>query len=265
MARLEQDTTADGTSGTVARVLHLLAFVAHSDGEFGIKDVAQGLALAPSTAHRLLGLLREGGFVTRSEVRRYRIGPQFLRLASMALEGNDLEAAALGPMQQVVDTCGETCLLAVYHEHSQTMSFVARVDSSNALRYRIRMHAVETIAWGATGRSILAFLPAAAIQQVLARGERSPGSGRRLVLAEARAELESIREKGYALSRSQRIEGAVGLSVPIFGAGKRVIGSLSVTAPEQRFRARDEARLANTLASASSAISRALGAEVSPA
>ncbi len=265
MARPAQDSAADGTSGTVARVLQLLAFVAQSDGEFGIKDVAQDLGLAPSTSHRLLALLLEGGFVTRSEVRRYRIGPQFLRLARVALEGNDLEAAALGPMQQVVEACGETCLLAVYHEHSQTMSFVARVDSINALRYRIRMHAVETLAWGATGRSILAFLPPAVIQLVLARGERSPASGQQLMPAEARAELERIRERGYALSRSQRIDGAVGLSVPIFGAGRRVLGSLSVTSPEQRFRARDEARLAHILISAASTISRTLGAEDPPA
>ena len=255
------EAISDNASGTVTRVLQLLAYVAQSEGEFGIKDIAQGLSLAPSTTHRLLGMLVEGGFVTRSELRRYRIGPQFLRLARKALEGNDLAAAALAPMQHVVDACGETCLLAVYHEHSRTMSFVARVDSINPLRYRIRMHAVETLAWGATGRSILAFLPEPVIQQVLARNERSPGSGRRLVRSEVKAELEAVREKGYALSQSQRIEGAIGVSAPIFDGGKEVIGSLSVTVPEQRFGAKDEARLAATLVRESAAITRALGGE----
>ncbi len=259
------EAASEGASGTVSRVLQLLAYVAQSDGEFGIKDIAQGLSLAPSTAHRLLGMLVEDGFVTRSELRRYRIGPQFLRLARKALEGNDLAAAALGPMQNVVDACGETCLLAVYHQHSHTMSFVARVDSLNALRYRIRMHGVETLAWGATGRSILAFLPDTAIQQVLARNERSPGSGRRLVRSEVKAELEAIREKGYALSQSQRIEGAIGISVPIFGGAREVIGSLSVTIPEQRFRARDEARLSAVLVRESDALTRALGGEAGSA
>lgn len=249
----------ESTSGTVTRVLQLLAFVAQGDGEFGVKDVAQGLDLAPSTAHRLLGLLLADGFVARSDLRRYRIGPEFLRLARMALDGNDIVAAAIGPMREIVAACGETCLLAVYHPHRHTMSFVARVDSSNPLRYRVRMHGVETLAWGATGRSILAFLPEADIQQVIARGEPSPGSTRKLVAAELKTDLAAIRARGYALSRSQRISGAVGLSVPVYGDRRRVVGSLSVTVPEQRFRPREEARLAATLVSASAEVSRALG------
>lgn len=259
-----RDALGDGTSGTVARVLQLLAFVAQNDGEFGVKDVSQSLTLAPSTSHRLLALLQDGGFVTHSESRSYRIGPQFLRLARMALEGNDFEAAAVGPMRQVVDACGETCLLAVYHQHSQSMSFVARVDSQNALRYRIRMHGVETLAWGATGRSILAFLPAAEIKEVLARREPAPGTGRALLRDEVEAELQVIRRNGYAVSRSQRIEGAVGVSVPVFDAAHGVVGSLSVTTPEQRFRARDEARVVSALLAASAEVSRSLGAEEAP-
>lgn len=253
------DAASESASGTVARVLQLLEYVAQSDGEFGIKDLAQRLALAPSTVHRLLGILVEGGFVTRSELRRYRIGAQFLRLARRALQGNDLAAAALVPMQAVVDACGETCLLAAYHAHNQTMSFVARIDSLNALRYRVRMHGVETLAWGATGRSILAFLPDAAIQHVLSRNERSPGSGRRLVHSEVKGELAAIRDRGYAMSRSQRIEGAIGISVPIFDTVGDVTGSLSVTVPEQRFRAKDEARVVATLVANAAATSRALG------
>jgi DNA-binding IclR family transcriptional regulator len=252
-------TTSESTSGTVNRVLQLLAFVAQGDGEFGVKDVVQGLDLAPSTAHRLLNLLLADGFVARSDLRRYRIGPEFQRLARMALGGNDIVAAAIGPMREIVDACDETCLLAVYHAHRHTMSFVARVDSSNPLRYRVRMHGVETLAWGATGRSILAFLPEADIEQVIARGETSPGSGHKLAVAELKADLAAIRARGYALSRSQRIAGAVGLSVPVYGPARRVIGSLSLTVPEQRFRAREESRLAATLVAASGDVSRAHG------
>ncbi|WP_198349254.1 IclR family transcriptional regulator domain-containing protein [Ramlibacter pinisoli] len=240
-------------------MLQLLTLIAQGEGEFGVKDVAQGLDLAPSTAHRLLNLLLADGFVARSNLRRYRIGPEFLRMARMALDGNDIVAAALEPMRAIVDACGETCLLAVYHPHRHTMSFVARVDSANPLRYRVRMHGVETLAWGATGRSILAFLPDPDIQQVIARAEISPGSGRKLSVTELKTDLAAIRARGYAVSRSQRITGAVGLSVPVYGEAGRMIGSLSVTVPEQRFRARDEARLGAALITASTDLSRALG------
>jgi DNA-binding IclR family transcriptional regulator len=249
----------ESAKGTVTRVLSLLKYVAETKGEFGIKDVAPALGLAPSSAHRLLAMLIEDDFVARSESRRYRIGPQFLRLAGMALEGNDLAAAALAPMQRLAEQCGETCLLALYHKHSATMSFVLRVDSLKSLRYRIRMNAIETLLWGATGRSILAFLPPESIQAVVARGERSPGDGKKLELAELKADLAMIRTKGYAFSKGQRIEGAVGISAPVFDGRAEVIGSLSVTLPAIRFQARDEGKIASMLLHEAAALSGSLG------
>jgi DNA-binding IclR family transcriptional regulator len=158
-----------------------------------------------------------------------------------------------------VDATGETCLLALYQPHSHTMSFVARVDSAKALRYRIRMHGEETLAWGASGRSILAFLPPDAVAAVMARAEPSPSSGTRFSAAAVRADLEAIRRAGYARSQEQRIEGAAAISVPVWGADERVIGSLCVTIPEMRYRAADERAIAATLLRESAEISRLWG------
>jgi len=252
-------TAAETAKGTVARVLELLEFIARSDDEFGIKDLAQALSLPQSTVHRLLSLLIDSGFAVRSESRRYRIGPQFLRMARVALDGNDFIAAALGPMQALADVCGETCLLGAYHKHSQTMSFVARVDSTQALRYHVRMNSVETLAWGASGRSILAFLSDSDLRAVLAQDDHSPSSGKRLIPSELKADLAEIRDRGYARSKSQRIEGAIGISAPVFDPGNMVLGSLSVTIPELRFKAKDEACYIAALLQQSRELSIALG------
>ncbi len=251
----------EGDTGTVARVMRMLGYVARIENDFGIKDIAVALALPQSTVHRLLSILIEGGFVERGDSRRYRIGPQFLLLARMALRGNDVTAAALGPMRNVVDACGETCLLGLYHAHNHTMSFVARVDSQKPLRYRIRMHGAETLAWGASGRSILAFLPDAVVEEILARDERSPTSAQPLQPRVLRQELALIRSNGYALSHGQRIEGAAAISAPIFAKGSTMLGSLTVTIPSLRFRAKDENGIAVALMREASALSRMLGQE----
>lgn len=258
-ASKDMDAPADNAKSTVARVLGMLVFVAQNKGEFGVKDVAQAMSLPHSTVHRLLALLIDGGFVVHSESRRYRMGPQYLRVARMAMEGNDIAAAALSPMQAIVDACDETVLLGIYHQHSKSLSFVARADPPKPLRYRIRMHGVETLAWGASGRSILAHLPDAAVQEVLSRNERSPGSGKRLVHAEVRAELAAILERGYAISQGQRIEGAIAISAPIFGPGSAVMGSLTLTIPALRFRAKDELRFSAALMREALALSLSLG------
>lgn len=252
-------TEGDGDRGTVTRVLRMLTYIAQQKSDFGIKEIADALVLPHSTAHRLLHLLAEDGFVERGPSRRYRAGSEMLRVARVALEGSDIVAAAMAPMRRVVDACGETCLLGLYRAHNHTMSFVARVDSAKPLRYRVRMHGEETLAWGASGRSILAFLPPEVIAAVAARAEASPSSGARLALPALRADLDAIRRAGYARSDGQRIEGAAAIGVPIRAASDRVAGSLCVSVPQIRFRASDEAMIAATLMRESAEISRLWG------
>lgn len=250
---------AEGDRGTVTRVLRVLGYVAQQRADFGIKDIADALVLPHSTAHRLLQLLVDDGFVERGPSRRYRAGSELLRVARVALEGSDLSTVALAPMRRVVDACGETCLLGLYRPHNHTMSFAARVDSAKPLRYRVRMHGEETLAWGASGRSILAFLGPDVIAAVAARAEASPSSGAKLSIPALRSDLEAIRRAGYARSDGQRIEGAAAISVPVWANGDRVLGSLCVTIPQIRFRVSDEAMIAAALMRESTEISRLWG------
>ena len=72
-------------------------------------------------------------------------------------------------------------------------------------------------------------------------------------------ELEQTRKRGYAVSRSELIEGAVAMAAPFFGSNGRVSGSLAVFGPTVRL---DNARVTETsamLVEESKALSRALG------
>jgi len=68
------------STGTVSRALQLLAVLADAKGPVAVKHVANTMGLAPSTAHRLLQLLRKEGFVdAAASGRLYDIGAQFYR------------------------------------------------------------------------------------------------------------------------------------------------------------------------------------------
>jgi len=259
--RRERAAVAEAVDGTVARILRLLGVIAETPEEISVKALAQRAALPPSTIHRLLQLLIEGGFVDRAPGRRYRMGAEFFRVARLAVDKDDLARAAHPFMRAVVDACDETCLFGVYRSHDHTMSFAARIDCSKPLRYRIRMHGAETLVWGASGHSILAFLPEAEQQAVIAAAGPAPSDPQKN-RADARAfiaELQKIRQRGYATSHGERIEGAVAVSAPVFGAGGRVVGSLTINVPEFRYVEGEEAKLARVVTREAAALSRALG------
>ena len=167
-------------------------------------------------------------------------------------------------MRGVVEACDETCMLSLYDER-RCSSMIAKVlYGSHPLRYEAQLYHPTSLAWGATGRGILAFLPEPAIDRVLALDEVSPGNARRLPSrAQVRRELAEIVERGYAFTQGQKIAGAVGLSFPVFDA-QGVVAALCLTIPESRFNERLRPRLARVVGEQAQRFSTALGHRAPP-
>ena len=247
--------------GTVQRVVEILRHMAER-GETTIKDLSAALGLVPRTCHRMLGLLAGEGLVERNAARRsYRVGPEFFRLSALVQTHLDVRSLARPFLEQVVAACDETCVLSLYLPAEGHMVFAEKCDSSQLLRYQLALNTPLPVAWGASGRSILAFLPEEERRRLFEATGAAPATGQTVSsFAALEADLAEVRRRGYALTHGQKIAGAVGISAPVFDARGAVIGSLGVTVPEQRIAEADEAKLAALVRSHAEALSRALGA-----
>ena len=49
-----------------------------------------------------------------------------------------------------------------------------------------------------------------------------------------RAELDEVRERGYALNLGESMEGVGAVAAPVFDSGGRIIAGLSVAGPAER-------------------------------
>jgi DNA-binding IclR family transcriptional regulator len=253
------------SSGTVARIALLLRVLAEAEGDATLSDVAQRMKLPASTTHRLLNLLQEQGFVERGQgSRTYRAGLEFLRVAGLVTSRAQLTDVARGFMQAVVDACDETCMLSVYMPRTRSSMVAKVIYGSHPLRYEATLYQPSSLAWGATGLGILAFLPQEAIDEVLAQEGPSPASGKAVKPVPLRRELNAIRQQGYAHTRGQKIPGAVGLSAPVFDS-TGVVAALCITLPDSRFQDGLEARLARTVKEQAARFSTALGWRGMPA
>lgn len=257
---IKQSASEESTSsGTVARVALLLRALAEARGEASLSDIAGRMKLPASTTHRLLNLLQEQGFVERGQASRsYRPGLEFLRVAGLVTSRAQLTDTAQGFMQAVVDACDETCMLSVYTPRTRSTMIAKVIYGSHPLRYEATLYHPSSLVWGATGLGILAFLPHEAIEDVIAHDGPSPASGKAVKPAQLRRELVRIREQGYALTRGQKISGAVGISAPVFN-GSGVVAALCITLPDSRFQAAMEPRLARVLKDQAARLSSALG------
>ena len=251
------------SAGTVARVVKLLTCIAEAEGEVSIKYLCQELNLPASTVHRLLGLMIENGIIERAPVRAlYGPGLELLRISSLLAAKVSIVDLARPIMRSIVSACDQTCVLLRYIPSSRKVMAVHAEYSSNPLRYQIELFQPHSLLWGATGRSVLAFLPREEIEVALKEADRSPATGAPLPSPKLMmSDLDEIRERGFSMTHGQKIAGAVGLAAPLFNSESRVIGCLSITIPKATFDKDAESKIPGLLLEHAKKLNRALGFE----
>jgi DNA-binding IclR family transcriptional regulator len=247
--------------GTVARVAEFLRYFGENDAELTVTAISRDLKLPPSTVHRLLHLMIDQGLVERgARFQTYRIGGELYRIGRLVSEKVSLPSLALPFMESLVAETGEFSMLCLYLPASHALTIVQTVASPNSLTYQVEMFKPMSMAWGATGKAILANLDESEIQAVHAKSGPSSISGRQLPpYAEFSQQMQEIRTRGYARSSGEKMAGAVGLAAPVFGASGAVMGSLCLTIPDFRFDPATDPVLGRQLSAKAAALSHANG------
>jgi len=243
------------------RIIGVLTALAEAGEAQSLSHIAETVGLPVSTVHRILDQLVELGLVERMAHRQYGVGDEFSRIGALAAQKLDIARLARPLMHQVVQNSNETCLLGLYMPLRRKLAFVEKIDARYPLKYRVSMNVHRTLAWGAAGHAILAWLPQTVIEEILAADERSIGRPSVPVdPVRVREKLAQVREQGYAMTRGEHTPDAVGIAAPVFRAGGRVVGDLCLTIPAFRFDATAHAHYARLLVTAATQLSRALGA-----
>ena len=246
--------------GTVARTVELLRLIAESAGNPSGKELAEAAGLPAPSAHRLLALLIEQGMVVQdSRTKRYAPGIEFSRQAALVLRNRNVADIARPFLERLVEESEEACLLGQYLGDGRMM-FVEEVPSRDPLGYRIEKYVPASVAWGASGRAILAHLDEEAIAEVVRRGDPAPGTGAAMPSKKVMlGDLEEIRERGFAFTtEGNKIANSVGIAAAIFSRDGNVLGSLCLTIPALRFKRGIEKRLGKLIVGSASDLSDSL-------
>lgn len=254
------------TSGTVERVIKLLAVLADSGEGVAISMLSETLSLPASTVHRLLNLLRKQGIVEwHAGTRHYGIGTEFFRISAKVVAAVDITRLAQPYLDEIVKEFNETMLLGLYLPGQKAMSFAARADGSLMLRYRVDLHEPLPLIWGASGKSILAYLPDDVVTEISATASASPASGLLPPTHEALLEeLAQIRACGISVTESEKLAGARGIAAPIF-SHHGVVGCLCLTCPRDRAPTERVSLMVHKIAESAAALSGVLGAPLNAA
>ena len=219
----------------VDNALQLLQLL-RDGGSLRLKDAANELGVAPSTAHRLLAMLVYRGFAVQDESRRYVPGPAMGAGPAGVSWTRLLKELARPHMELLCSRVNETVNLMI--RVGTKVRFLDTVESTNVLRVGDRQGTVLPANKASGGKAMLAELDPAMIDQLF-RSQNAEIGGDSIPEAEYAAflrELETVRGNGFAANFEGTEEGISALGMAIHNGKGEVVGALSVATPVARFR-----------------------------
>lgn len=214
--------------GTAFRIVeHLKA----NDGAT-ISEIVSQFDISKSTAYRYLTTLKSHGYVVHEDG-RYHVGLRFVEMSHHAIH----RKPAYGIAQQITTTLAtETGDRASFitEENGHGVVLASEVGehgiyADTHVGQRFHLHAA------AVGKALLALLPTPEVEEIIdqhglpARTEHTITNRDTLF-----AELAEIRERGFAINNSERIDGIRAVAVGVTDADEEVVGAFGVSGPTRR-------------------------------
>ncbi|MBD8042663.1 helix-turn-helix domain-containing protein [Arthrobacter sp. Sa2BUA2] len=202
---------AGSQSQTLSRGIQALELLADSEAPLSIAELSAGLGVHRSIAYRILRTLEAHSLVMRDDAGRVSAAPGLAALARGV--SRDLQSAALPELTVVANELSMTAFIAVWDQHDcVTLVTVEPRHSRTALIQR-----------PGTRHSFTVGAPGIAIQSAVTEehwNRLAPGQP-------YRPEARLARERGYATSFSEVIDGVGAVAAPIQVPGQ-LPASLSV-------------------------------------
>ena len=262
-AERQSDEPNPGSVQSVDRALTILELLA-ADGELGATEIAGLLAVHKSTASRLLATLEAHGLAEQLPDRgRYRLGVGVLRLAGATRSRLDVVQESRPVTRRLAESTGETVNIVIL-VGTETL-YLDQVTGNSALMVHNWVGRRNPLYATANGRILLAHVPESERDAILSAIASPDGNFRRLTdrtltsLAEVQEELDSTRDRGFAVAIDELEVGLTAAAAPIRGAEGTVIASLSVSGPSFRIDPTRLAAMVDALRGAADEISTRMG------
>lgn len=235
----QSDGSAPANDGVAAldRAISILNAFTAADRSLSLAEIAVRTGFYKSTILRLSGSLIKGQLLERLDDGRYRIGPAAFRLGALYQRSFVAMDVLLPVMRELSDLSLES--VAFYVRSGDMRTCLHRIESKHPIRYMVREGDVLPLLAGSGGRVLAAFSGA----------EGEP--------------YETIRRTYHYVSLGDRDPETAGISAPVFGPGRALIGALTLAGPRSRVDASFLARMARPLLEASARATRGFGEDVS--
>lgn len=217
---------------SVARAMAVIRSFSGERPRLTLSETSQETGLDRATARRLLLTLVDLGYV-RTDGRRFELTPRTLELGYAYLSSLTLPEVAHPHLQELSRRLNETAALTVLD--GDDIVYVALVASTRLTAVKINIGTRFKAYATSTGRVLLAGLPDHELDRRFEQLRLEPRTERTVrTVGELRAELDRIREQGWALVDRELEEELRGAAAPVRDRSGAVIAAVNVSVHSNR-------------------------------
>lgn len=220
--------------GTLEKTLAILEVLKSTEGPIGVTAIAESIGASKSVVHNHLKTLEANGYVVGTDDGRYNLGLRFLDLGESRRQEMELFQHGTTQVENLAEETGELVNLAIMEHRWCVYLYQSQGDQAVELDtyagFRTTLHNT------ALGKAMLAHLLEEERDAVIdQRGLPATTENTITDRHELYEELETVRRKGYAVDREERLNGLRCLAAPVLSEEGQVLGALSVSGPTSRF------------------------------
>jgi DNA-binding IclR family transcriptional regulator len=214
-------------STSARTALQILGLFSVESPNLGVSEIGRRMGLPKSNVSRLVASLVSEGFLSRTPAGRYRLGLRLQDLASIVSHTHELYGPALDALIELHQATGESshvavlCGLDVVHLERLLSDYVVRRFTQDE-QFRSPIHATST------GKVLLAFGSDVLRERAIARGLPRLTPATITDPDRFRADLDAIREQGWAVCREEWLSGISSVAFPVLDARRQAVAALAV-------------------------------------
>jgi len=239
----------------IDKMMSILSLYSMDRPSLSISEIQKETEYPKSTIFRILNTLEKRDYIKRNpDNHRYSLDFQFFRLGSIVQNELDFRQVALPIMEELSKSTNETVEINIIDDISRVC--VEKIDSTQDVRNFVRVGERRPLYLGASGKVLLAFVNEKERERILTAISEQNSN---IDVKKIKEQITSIKEKGYCVTRGERVTGSYAVSAPVFDHTGNMIASLTVAGPIQRLSEEYVQTLVNLLQQSTSKLNEQLG------
>jgi DNA-binding IclR family transcriptional regulator len=247
---------------SVEKVFQIIEIMAGNSGPMRLQDMSRALDMPASTALRFLNTLMEYGYVIQSaETLRYSLSMKFCHIGNRVSSQISIREVVRPYLTKLTEICQESACLAI--EENMTVVYIDVAEGPDSvLRAMQRIGKRAPMHSTGVGKLLLLNYDEEGIDKLIAVKGLDLLTCNTIVSSEGLLkELNTIRQKGYAVDDEECEIGARCVAAPIVDYTGRIAAAISVTGPISRMTYEKINEISDIIAGVAQKISISLGYE----